>query len=144
MVHALERIHNLLRPEGMLINIQPTGVPRSLELHDDAGVTHVGWIGHRLSFELQKQAQKAVEEVIEDGLFMVESKRTFPFLYQADTFSELQEWLAENWENAILDEATVRRTNELLSERDGEVKVNIREDVLIMRLRSCDRNARYE
>lgn len=135
MVHALEITHDLLRPDGILINLQPVGKPRSLEIHTAEVITRAGWIGHRLNFALHKAAQEAVAQVVHGGLFVIEHEHTFPFLYHAESFSVLREWLAEKSKNSILDEATVERAQELSGGTGDDSEVIMREEILIGRLR---------
>lgn len=135
-MHALEITHSLLKPDGLLINIQPIGKPKPIEVHSDGLVSHAGWIEHRLNFVLHKQSLASLEQVVEDGLFIIEREDTFPFLYHEQSFSTLQKWLAENWENHILDDETAKRTEELLTKAGDNSEVIMREEIHIMRLRS--------
>jgi hypothetical protein len=135
MVHALKKTHRLLKPDGLLIDIQPTPTPQTVEVHSDGRASEAGKLGHRQDWALHKQAHAALAQVVEEGLFVVEREINFPFLYHADTLVTLRNWLAENWENSILDDETGRRVEELLASAGAGSVAIIREPVRMMRLR---------
>lgn len=135
MVHALETARDFLKSDGALINIQPVGNPRPLEIRKAGTITRVGWIGHRLNFTLHKAALEAVTQVLHDGLFVMEEERQFPFLYRAKSFSILSEFLAKNKQNSILDGATARRAQELSNGIRDDSEAIMREEIVISLLR---------
>lgn len=135
MVHALEITHDFLKSDGALINIQPVGKPRPLEIHSPGVVVRVGWIGQGLNFALHKAALDAVAQAVHDGMFVIEKERKLPFLYHAGSFSLLREWLAENMTNATLDEATARRAQELSSRAQDDSEAIMREEIVISLLK---------
>jgi hypothetical protein len=136
MVHALEIIHEMLKAEGILINIQPSGKDRPLQIHSIDEVKQAGLIGHRIDYALHKKALAALNQVVDDGLFVFERIDSFPFLYHAETVDIMQEWIFENWENSILDEGTIRRAVELEKTTEKPSEVVVRQDMHISRLRS--------
>ena len=135
MVHALEIIHALLGNQGNLINVQPVGKPRPLQIHGGGQSWQAGLIGHRLNFALQKAALEAVAQVVRDGLFVLEHEDTIPFLYRAPSFPTFQEWLAETSENSILEEETAHRARALSQKAGGDCEVIMREELYIALLR---------
>jgi hypothetical protein len=135
MVHALKIAYDFLKPDGALINIQPVGQPRPLEIRRGETITCVGAIGHRLNFASHHAALEAVAQVLQDGLFVMEEEHQFPFLYQAESFSILQAWLAEKMPNSILDEGTARRAEELSGRVGADCKAIMREEIVISLLR---------
>ena len=134
-MHALEKIHELLKAEGILINIQPSGKHRPLQIHSNDKVKQAGLIGHRLDYALHKKALAALDQVVEDGLFVFERIDSFPFLYHAETFDIMQEWISENWLNSTLDEETIRRAVELENTTEKPSEVVVHQDMHISRLR---------
>jgi hypothetical protein len=135
MVHALKIAYDFLKPDGALINIQPVGQPRPLEIRTDRTVTCVGMVGHRLNFASHHAALEAVAQVLHDGLFVMEEERQFPFLYQAESLSILRAWLAEKMPNSIVDEATARRAHGLSGRVGVDCKATMREEIVISLLR---------
>ena len=135
MVHALENVHKLLGDQGVLLNVQPVGKPRPLEIHAGGRSRQAGLIGHRLNFAMHKAALHAVAQVVRDGVFILEHEGTIPFLYRAPSFPVFQEWLAENSENSILDEQTSHRARALSQKAGGDCQVIMREELYMGLLR---------
>ena len=138
MVHALEKIHELLEPDGRLIDIHPSGEPPPIEVRLGQQMAVVGWMKEADDFVEYAQASAALSEAIQRGWFEVERKSTFEFATCADSISDLREYLAKEWKDAILEEAVMAKATELLdtSERDKELVV--REQIRIARLRPGD------
>ena len=134
-MHALEKIHDLLKADGILINIQPSGKDKSLEIHANDKVEQAGLIGHVLDYALHKKALAALDQVVEDGLFVFERIDSFPFLYHAETVDIMQEWISENWLNSILDEDVIRRAVELENTAVKPSQVVVHQDMHISILR---------
>jgi len=132
MVHALEIIHQLLRPHGKLIDIHPVGEPSPIEVRMGGQTTLAGWLTETDDFVEYKQADDALAQAIQRGWFLAEREATFPFVTHADSMSELREYLAKEWKDAILDDQTARKVEELLAgpERDKELLVHDRIHIL--------------
>ena len=141
MVHALEKIYSLLKPEGILLNIQPDDQPRPIEIHGREGVREAGRSKHRQNFLPYKQAMAAVAGAVGNGAFVVEREETFSFLDEFDTVAEMEEYVAENWENSIMGEDVLQRARELEQEIEGDTKAVVNEGVLIQRLKRVDKEA---
>lgn len=139
MVHALEKIHGLLKDGGVLLNIQPDEFPRPIEIHGGGGVHEAGQSGHRHNFLTYKQAIAAVEVCVGEGFFVLEREETFSFLDEFDSVDEMAAYVAENWQNSILGEEALQRAHELEQEIMGETKAVVNEGVLIQRLKRVDK-----
>lgn len=135
MVHALEKIYDLLKPGGILINIQPNEVARPIEIHGREGVREAGRSKNRQNYLPYKQAMAAVAGAVEEGLFELEREETFSYLDEFDTVAEMEEYVAENWQNSILPEDVLQRARELEQEIKGDTKAVVNEGILIQRLR---------
>lgn len=136
MVHALEKIYELLQPDGALIDIHPTGEPPPIEVRIGDQVTCVGWLKESDDFIEYGQADAALAQVVERGLFNVERESTFLYATYAGSVSELREYLAREWKDAILDEASAARAEELLSTSEPDHELALRERIRIARLQS--------
>jgi hypothetical protein len=132
MVHALEIIRRLLRPHGKLIDIHPVGEPSPVEVRVGGQITLTGWLTETDDFIEYRQAGDALAQAVQRGWFLVEREATFPFITHADSMSELLEYLAKEWQDAILDDQTARKAEELLAgpERDKELLVHDRIRIL--------------
>lgn len=135
MVHALEKIHGLLKPGGSLIDIRPSGDPPEVEVHVDGHIKHAGWYDETDEFVEYSQAQDAMDEAIERGLFVVEREGDFEYLTHASSVVELRDYLMGEYSDAIIDDETVRRGEELLAAPGREKGAALREITLIFRLR---------
>ena len=132
MVHALEIIRRLLRPHGKLIDIHPVGEPSPVEVRVGGQTTLVGRLTETDDFVEYGQADAALAQAVQRRLFVLEREATFPFITHADSMSELREYLAKEWKDAILDDQTARKAQELLAgpERDKELLVHDRVHIL--------------
>ena len=135
MVHALEKIHQLLEPNGRLIDIHPTGDPPPIGVRIGQQTIAVGWMNETDDFIEYAQASEALAQVVRRGLFVVEREGTFEFVSYADSVSEWREYLAKEWKDAILDAAAAAKAEELLSVPESDRELILREQVRIARLR---------
>ena len=134
MVHALEEIHSLLKPDGVLIDIHPTGEPASIEIRIRDRFMPAGWLQETDDYVEYEWANEALNQIVHSGLFAVERQSVFTFNTYAASIAELREHLAEAWKDAILDEITAARAEELLSTIERDKEVIVRESVYIARL----------
>jgi hypothetical protein len=135
MVHALEKVHRLLRPGGILIDIHPDGAPPPIDVLIDGHATRVGYLQESSGFVEYYQADDALAEIVRRGLFVLERAETFDFFTHVDTIAELSDYLAAEWSGAILPEAVTWRADKLLSAPGKQKQVILCEVVRITRLR---------
>ena len=133
MVHALEKLQRLLKPAGKLVDIHPTGEPVALEVRIREEIFPAGWIQETDDFAEYAWAEEALANVVRDGLFAVEKQGHFTFCTYADTMSELREYLTEEWKDAILDDITAMRAEELLTTIERDKEVVVRESIHLAR-----------
>lgn len=138
MVHALERIHASLEPDGSLIDIHPSGEPPPIEVRVGQQMAVIGWMKETDDFSEYAQASAALSEAIGRGWFEVERKGTFEFATCADSISDLREYLAKEWKDAILEEAVMAKATELLDTLERDKELVVREQIRIARLRPGD------
>ena len=138
MVHALEKIRELLQPDGRLIDIHPSGAPPPIEVRIGQQTTVVGWMRETDDFIEYAQASAALSEAVQRGWFDVERKGAFEFATHADSISDLRDYLAKEWKDAILDEAVAARAEQLLSRVERDKGLIVREQIRIARLRPGD------
>lgn len=146
MVHALEEIHRLLKPDGILIDIHPVSEPSPIEIHRNGHIELVGNLEVRqwcIDFE---QADNALKEIVQRGMFMVEQKGTFDTLTYYDSTEEMGTALKESIHKYVregepVDEEVEQvktlaaRAEELLKAADSGVELVLRERDHISRLR---------
>jgi len=97
MVHALEEIHRLLKPTGILIDIHPVAEPSPIEIHWGEKIERVGDLSVRQWCSDYQHADEALTEMKQRGLFMVEREGLFNSLTYYDSVVEMH----TDWKEAI-------------------------------------------
>jgi hypothetical protein len=126
MVHALEKIYDLLKDDGLLFDIHPTNEPAAIAVRLRDQLIPAGWLTESDDYVEYEWADEALQRVVDDRRFVLEREGTFEFVWHADTLPELRAYLAEEWKDAIIDELTAGRIEELLKlpVRDKEILVS--------------------
>ena len=127
MVHALEKVYSLLKPNGQLIDIHPLFDPPVFEVRIGAKHVPAGWLRETDDYEEYELADEALLSVVESGLFAVERQGTFSFITHADSVTELRQHLIDEWQDAIIDDVTFARAEEMFGtiERDKEMLLRV-------------------
>ncbi|HET9907110.1 MAG TPA: hypothetical protein VFQ23_10730 [Anaerolineales bacterium] len=89
MVHALEEIHRLLKPGGFLIDIHPVAEHSSVEIHQNGKIDLVGQLEVSQWCVDFQEADKALDEIIQRGIFTIEQKGMFETLTYYDSATEM-------------------------------------------------------
>ena len=140
MVHALEMVHSLLKKDGLLIDIHPTGQPPQVEAHVGEEIHLAGRLQETDNFlENNIQASAALEAVTGSGLFVLERHGLFTFLTHAPTSTALADHLAAEWSEPLLDEEPIERAGGLMGQPGDDKEIVLREIVHIARLRVSGR-----
>jgi hypothetical protein len=130
MVDALRRAHQMVKPDGCVVDLHPSAELAPVEV---GGMTsgHVDVADAPLR---HAAAGVALATVIAEGLFAIERRTSFLFYTYGDTIEELREHVEENWRNARIDDRTVDRTREVLRDVPG-ARPRTCEHVYVTRLR---------
>jgi hypothetical protein len=134
MVHALEILHGLLKPGGVLIDIHPNGEPPPIEAHVAGEVHLAGYLDETDDFEEYFKADEALAEVTARGLFVLEREGLFTFMTHASTITELADFLVAEWSDSVVHEETIARSKDLMGEPGDGKEIVLRESVRIARL----------
>ncbi len=126
MVHALEKILQLLKPNGLLLDIHPTNEPAAIAVRLREQLIPAGWLTESDDYVEYEWADEALQHVVNAERFALERIGTFEFVWHANTLNELRAYLAEEWQDAIVDDVTAMRIEELLKlpVRDKEILVS--------------------
>lgn len=95
MVHTLTEAHHSLKPNGILVDLRPSPKNRQIGRHIGLGVGR-NWksVGPMTeSFEADIASDRAIKQVIKDGLFKKESSAAFELDRVMDTTKDLRQWL---------------------------------------------------
>jgi len=135
MVHALEQIHALLEPGGILINIQPEGELVEFYAVLNTGEQFIGYMLETDDYIEYFQAIEAIETATGMGLFQSEKVDTFEFRAHAASFDEMKTFLEENWSDAVITDEVIASAKKL-EDKHGVYKTILREKVKVSLFRS--------
>ena len=135
MVDALCRSRDWLKADGCLIDLRPADPTPEVVV----GLRNESRAVGTLTVETARHqrhaaADRALAQVLDRQLFILEEAREFIFHRFADTADELRDYVATKWKETRLDPITHRRAAEALSVRSGG-RLWLREKVAIRRLR---------
>jgi hypothetical protein len=94
MVHALEEIHSLLKPNGCLIDIHPVLEPPQAEVYQ-AGKLLYSEISPENFEEDYRQAENELHQVVQRRLYDIDGSGEFDFLTYASSVIELYNFFEE-------------------------------------------------
>lgn len=135
MVHALELVHDLLIERGFLVDIHPTGEPPRIEVRLGGHLHLAGWLNETDDYIEYIQASQALNEVVTNGLFALEREGVFSFSTCANSLSDLCAYLAETWQDAVIDEQVAGVVEEIMQSPEVDKEIILREQVKIARYR---------
>ena len=146
MVHALEEIHRLLKTNGFLIDIHPVAEHSSIQIHRNGNIELVGHLEvHQWCVDFQ-EADNALAEIIQRGIFTVEQKGMFDTLTYYDSAAEMGTALKESIHKFVREgepvdeevsqvETLALQAEELLRAAGNGAKLVLRERDQISRLK---------
>jgi len=135
MVHALNEIRRVLISDGILIDLRPMLDRWPIEV---ASAREIRETGRMLDFPLgladDEAANRSMADAEQKEWFIRERQEFFPFFYSWDSPSELEEWIAAEWQDFIdIDEETKRTTRSAWALGDADSQVRVRMKMLISR-----------
>jgi ubiquinone/menaquinone biosynthesis C-methylase UbiE len=146
MVHALEEIHRLLKPTSALIDIHPVAESSPIEIHQSGKIDLVGHLSVRQWCIDFQQADNALTEIAQRGLFAVEHEGVFDSLTYYASPAEMLTSLKESIDKFARDaqsadeavphaEALAARAEELMRTAVSGAQLIVRERTHISCLR---------
>lgn len=135
MVHALNEIHRVLVPDGLLIDLRPMLDEWPVEVVSLREVRKTGRMDDDPSGVADDEAaNQAVAYAEEQHWFKREAEESFAYVYSWDTPKEMEESLTEDWHNLVsLDEAGWKATRSAWALADGDARVRLKVKMLIAR-----------
>ena len=138
MVHALEQIHDLLKPfdqahdelGGYLIDIHPNGELNEFILPLVGQEHFIGYMQETDDYIEYRQADEAIETAVSMGLFQIVKTGKFEFRTYADSLDELKAFLEETWSDAVVTDDVIANARKLEKEY-GEHRIFLREQTRI-------------
>jgi predicted RNase H-like HicB family nuclease len=146
MVHALEEIHRLLKPAGALIDLHPVAESSPIEIHQGGKIDLAGDLLVRQWCIDYQQADNALTEIAQRGLFAVERESVFDSMTHYATVAEMRTALKEAIDKFARDaqsaeeavphaEELAARAEELMQAAAHGAELIVREPAHIRRLR---------
>jgi len=146
MVHALEEIHRLVKPSGTLIDIHPVAESSPIEIHQGGKIDLAGNLSVRQWCTDYEQADSALTEITQRGLFVIERESVFDSLTHYDSVEEMRTSLKEAIDKFARDaqsideavphaEAMAARAEELMQAAASGAELIVRERAHISRLK---------
>lgn|SRR5690606_5754307 len=129
MVHALEEIHTVLKPNGILIDLRPLESNWKVEVVSASGWQPCGRLNDlSQGIANDEEVNQAVLQVERRGLFIKDEEEKFDYFYYWDTPSEMKEFMQNEWEDfEKLSEDVYKKTRSAwaLAEADARVRMRI-------------------
>ena len=146
MVHALEEVHRLLKSTGVMIDMHPVAESLPMEIQQGGKIDPVGRLSVIQWINDYQQADIALTEIKQRGIFVVERESVFdaPTYYDSveemsthlkqsiDKFARDAEWAAKDISQ---EEALAARAAKLRQAAGNGAEVVLHERIHISRLR---------
>lgn len=141
MVHALDEIRRVLKPNGILIDLRPVEDHWTVEVASQQEVKVAGQLTDMPIGKADDEAAfRAMREVESRGWFGREREEEFAFFYYWDTPSEMKEFMEEEWEDfEKIGEDVYRAAQSLWSLANADARVRVRVKMLITRWKKQDK-----
>jgi hypothetical protein len=134
MVHALRKARQVLKDDGILLDIHPLPDEPVIEVHVDRLVHEVGRMHESDEGMEYRQAAAALDQAAREGFLRVSAARVVTLARYADCLSDLREYLAHYWRDALIDAVTTARIEQLFAGPGEEKHLVLREQVQFTRL----------
>lgn len=143
MVHALEAIHRLLRPDGTLVDIRPHAEPSILKVVS-GDQTLFAEPKREGDHEGVLDSDRAMDEILDRKMFAVERGRDFEFISYGSTAAELREFwdryndyepTPKEQEQLTFEDKVYAKAEEIRKDSGNDAEVAIQERVRIARLK---------
>jgi hypothetical protein len=133
MVHAVECLTRWLKPEGVLVDIHPTGRLPQAEVWSGDGRAVIGDL-QECDSQNYYLAGAAIDRAVTAGLYALTAGETFAFLYHAPTLGDMLDYACEHWRDLRVDAATAAQIEAALGPPGSGRELVVREEVRITRL----------
>jgi hypothetical protein len=136
MVHALHEAQRVLRPNGILFDLRPAPVHRQIAIQTETRYQEIGVM--REDFEDDHFANRAVKQVLREGLFKSEKHVEFNCNRVMDSFKEFNAWILDftNRNRVPAQDRLLREVKEAYHATPGKKKIVIHAPLMLRLMRS--------
>ena len=138
MVDALIKIRELLKPDGLLIDIHPEDTILPIFVQAGSVVTQVGEIDVESKFAKYRLADEAIDLVVEEELYTVDQQEIVDFVIYFDSVAECRQYLAEEWRDAKLSDSSWKQMAKLMTQPSETKQIFYSEGVKFCSLSPVD------
>ncbi len=141
MVHALDEIRRVLKPNGILIDLRPVESNWSVEVVSTSSTQRISSAGYQVAGRLSdlpvavaddEAAFKAMRQAESNGWYVKKEEKEFAFFYYWDTPSEMKEFMEDEWEDfEKLEESVYKKAGSLWASANADARVRVRVTMLI-------------
>ena len=138
MVHALHEAQRVLQPNGILFDLRPAPVHRRVGILSDTGIHEIGAMREDLTDDYA--ANRAVKQVLREGLLRSEKFTQFNCNRVMDSLKEFQTWLLEfttlGREHSSAHDWLSERVERAYHAIPGRKKIIVHSPMMLRRLRN--------
>ena len=114
MVHALRRVHGMLAPRGVVVDLHPTSDAAVILVGDDPAGIVVSAAGSRR----HQDATDAIAIAVSERLYRRDDAVEFDFSTSADSIEELRDFILANWRDTAIAGDVIERGRALAGRGD--------------------------
>ena len=136
MVHALHEAQRVLQPNGILLDLRPAPVHRRVAIQSDDKLQAVAVMREYL--EDDYIANRALKQVLREGLFKSEKYLEFNCNRVMNTLNDFRLWLADFVDRGggPLDDSLLARVERAYQNTTGKKKIVVHAPLMLRRLRN--------
>jgi len=138
MVHALHEAQRVLQPDGILFDLRPAPVHRRVGIQSDQGYREIGAMREDLTDDYF--ANRAVKQVLREGLFKSEKFTQFNCNRVMGSLKEFSAWLLDfttlGREHSSAHDWLLERVERAYHATPGKKKIIIHSPLVLRRLRN--------
>jgi SAM-dependent methyltransferase len=133
MVHALDEIHRVLKPNGQLIDLRPVEANWAVEVVSSTGWQAAGRLSDLpVALADDEAAFAAMRQAASNGWYGKKDEKEFGFFYYWDTPSEMKAFMDDEWEDfEKMEEHVYQKASSLWASANADARLRVRVNMLI-------------